>query len=105
LSPADRGPAFARGQAIGGLRRRWNGICLRATTRIDCGKDLAVTFIVYASRGGVEITTVRLNVVAAVAKGRALIDEGWQVSITDPNGTRYQPSEFDKLTSTRHPAS
>jgi hypothetical protein len=76
---------------------------LNATTGIDCGKDLAVTFIVYASRGGVEITTVRLNVVAAIAKGRTLIDDGWQVSIADPNGTRYQPSEFDKLASARRP--
>jgi hypothetical protein len=78
---------------------------LSATTGIDCGKDLAVTFIVYASRGGVEMTTVRLSVVVAIAKGRALIDDGWQVFITDPSGTRYYPSEFDKLASTRHPAS
>jgi hypothetical protein len=63
-----------------------------------------VTFIVYASRGGVEITTVRLSVVVAIAKGRTLIDDGWQVFITDPSGTRYYPSEFDKLASTRHPA-
>jgi hypothetical protein len=51
------------------------------------------------------MTTVRLSVVVAIAKGRALIDDGWQVFITDPSGTRYQPSEFDKLASTRHPAS
>jgi hypothetical protein len=78
---------------------------LNATAGIDCGKDLAVTFIVYASRGGVEMTTVRLSVVVAVAKGRALIDDGWQVFITDPSGTRYYPAEFDKLASTRNPAS
>jgi hypothetical protein len=75
---------------------------LKATPEADCGKDVAVTFIVCASRGGVEITTVRLNVIAAIAKGRMLIDDGWQVFITDPNGTRYQPSEFDKLASTKH---
>jgi hypothetical protein len=78
---------------------------LNATTGIDDGKDLAVTFIVYASRGGVEMTTVRLSVVVAVAKGRALIDDGWQVYITDPGGTRYYPSEFDKLATKRQPAS
>ena len=36
------------------------------------------------------MTTVRLSVVVAVAKGRALIDDGWQVFITDlksANGT------------------
>ena len=78
---------------------------LSATTGIDGGKDLAVTFIVYASRGGVEMTTVRLSVVVAIAKGRALIDDGWQVFITDPGGARYYPAEFDRLASTRRPAS
>jgi hypothetical protein len=71
---------------------------------MDCGKDVAVTFIVYASRGGVEMTTIRLSVVAAIAKGRALMDDGWQVFITDPGGTRYQPAEFDKLASAKHTA-
>jgi hypothetical protein len=64
-----------------------------------------VTFIVYASRGGVEITTVRLSVAVAIAKGRALIDDGWQVFITDPGGNRYYPAEFDKLAAKRQPAS
>jgi hypothetical protein len=83
---------------------RWNGICFTATTETDCGKDVPVTFIVYASRGGVEMTTIRLSVVAAIAKGRALMDDGWQVFITDPGGTRYQPAEFDKLASAKHTA-
>jgi hypothetical protein len=51
------------------------------------------------------MTTVRLSVAVAIAKGRALIDDGWQVFITDPSGTRHYPSEFDKLASTKHPAS
>ena len=66
---------------------------------MECGKDVAVTFIVHFSRGDDISTTVRLNVVAAIAKGRTLIDEGWQVFITDSDGTRYQPSDFDKLAS------
>jgi hypothetical protein len=78
---------------------------LIATTGIDGGKDLAVTFIVYASRGGVEMTTVRLSVAVAIAKGRTLIDDGWQVFITDPSGARQYPADFDKLASTKHPAS
>ncbi|WP_159011290.1 hypothetical protein [Bradyrhizobium sp. S69] len=49
------------------------------------------------------MTTVRLSVVVAIAKGRALIEDGWQVFITDPGGTRYYPSEFDRLASTRRP--
>lgn len=58
-----------------------------------------MTFIVEASRGEETTTTVRLSVVVAIAKGRALAEEGWQVFITAPDGIRYQPSEFDRLLS------
>jgi hypothetical protein len=58
-----------------------------------------VTFIVHASRGEEAATTIRLSAVVAIAKGRALADEGWQVFITGPDGVRYSPSEFDKLLS------
>jgi hypothetical protein len=69
---------------------------------MECGNDVAVTFIVHSSRGDEITTTVRLNVIAAIAKGRALIDEGWQVFITDSDGTQYHPSDFDKLASSGH---
>jgi hypothetical protein len=62
-------------------------------------KGIAVTFIVHASRGEEATTTIRLSVVVAIAKGRALAEEGWQVFITGPDGIRYHPSEFDKLLS------
>jgi hypothetical protein len=62
-----------------------------------------VTFIVHASRGEDAATTVRLSAAVAVAKGRALVDEGWQVFITGPDGIRYGPADFDKLLS-RSPA-
>ena len=58
-----------------------------------------MTFIVQASRDGETMTTVRLSVVVAIAKGRALADEGWQVFITAPDGIRYHPPEFDNLLS------
>ena len=58
-----------------------------------------MTFIVHASKGEDTATTFRLSVVVAIAKGRALVDEGWQVFITGPDGTRYYPSEFDELLS------
>jgi hypothetical protein len=58
-----------------------------------------VAFIVHASRGEEATTTVRLSVVVAIAKGRALAEEGWQVFITGPDGVRYDPSEFDRLLS------
>jgi hypothetical protein len=62
-------------------------------------KEVAVTFIVHASRDEETTTTVRLSVVVAVAKGLALAEEGWQVFITGPDGVRYDPSEFGKLLS------
>jgi hypothetical protein len=58
-----------------------------------------VAFIVHASRGEDAITTVRLSVAVAIAKGRTLAEEGWQVFITAPDGIRYYPSEFDRLLS------
>jgi hypothetical protein len=59
-----------------------------------------VTFIVHASRGEEITTTIRLSVAVAIAKGRTLAEEGWQVFIVGPDGTRYDPSEFDELLST-----
>jgi hypothetical protein len=56
-----------------------------------------VTFIVHASRGEDTTTTVRLSVVVAIAKGRTLAEEGWQVFITGPDGIRYYPAEFENL--------
>jgi hypothetical protein len=58
-----------------------------------------VTFIVQASKGEDTTTTIRLSVVVAIAKGRSLAEEGWQVFITGPDGIRYYPPEFDKLLS------
>jgi hypothetical protein len=56
-----------------------------------------VTFIVHASKGEDVAETIRLSVVVAIAKGRSLLDEGWQVYITGPDGIRYYPAEFEKL--------
>ncbi len=64
-----------------------------------CEKASGVTFIVHASRGEDGTTTIRLSVVVAIAKGHALLEEGWQVFITGPDGIRYHPSEFDRLLS------
>jgi hypothetical protein len=56
-----------------------------------------VTFIVQASKGEAKAVTVRLSVAVAIAKGRALLAEGWQVIITGPDGISYEPAEFDQL--------
>ena len=56
-----------------------------------------MTFIVEASKGEAKAVTVRLSAAVAIAKGRALIAEGWQVIITGPDGISYDPGEFDQL--------
>jgi hypothetical protein len=66
-------------------------------------KGFAVTFIVHASRGEDSATTIRLSAAAAIAKARALVDKGWQVFITGPDGIRYGSPDFDRLLS-RSPA-
>jgi hypothetical protein len=70
---------------------------------LSFAKGFAVTFIVHAIRGEEATTTIRLNVVAAIARGRALAEEGWRVFITAPDGGHFCLSEFDKLLSI-HPA-
>jgi len=68
---------------------------------MHCKKGVAVAFIVHASRGEDVTTTYRLSVAVAVAKARALVEKGWEVFITDPDGGRYYPSEFNELLSSR----
>ena len=60
-------------------------------------RALPLTFIVQACKGEAKAVTVRLSVAAAIAKGRALLAEGWQVIITGPDGIDYDPAEFDRL--------
>ena len=60
---------------------------------------MAVTFIVQASRGEQVVRTIRLSAVAAIAKGQALVAEGWEVFITGPDDIKYYPPEFDQLLS------
>jgi hypothetical protein len=67
--------------------------------KLKCGNDVAVTFIVHSSRGEEITTTIRLSVIGAITKGRNLMDQGWQVFITDADGIEYQPSDFDRLAS------
>ncbi len=56
-----------------------------------------MTFIVNASRGEDVTTTVRLSVAASIAKADTLLQQGWQVSITGPDGRSYDPPEFEQL--------
>jgi hypothetical protein len=75
---------------------QWNEICWRVAPG-RAGKGFAVTFIVHASRGEDVQVTVRLSVAVAIAKGRSLLEEGWQVYITGPDGIRHYPATFDEL--------
>ena len=56
-----------------------------------------MTFIVHASKDEAVVITVRLRVVAAIAKARALSEAGWDVYIISPDDIRYTPAEFDRL--------
>jgi hypothetical protein len=38
-----------------------------------------------------------LSSAVAIAKADALLDQGWQVFITGPDGRRYDPHEFERL--------
>ena len=62
-------------------------------------KRYSATFIVHASKNEDVATTIRLRSAAAVAKATALVDQGWQVFITGPDGNRYHLSEFEQLLS------
>jgi hypothetical protein len=76
---------------------QWNEICWSVAPGRGAGKGFAVTFIVHASRGEDVQVTVRLSVAVAIAKGRSLLDEGWQVYITGPDGIRHYPATFHEL--------
>lgn len=49
--------------------------------------------------GDAVAVTVRLRVVAAIAKARTLLDNGWSVVIIDPDDVHYPPDAFDRLLS------
>jgi hypothetical protein len=57
------------------------------------------TFTIHASRDGETIEAARTSPTMTVAKARALLNDGWQVHITDTNGRRYQPETFEQVLS------
>ena len=54
-------------------------------------------FTVHASKSGETVQTVRISPTMTVAKARALRSEGWQVHITDAQGKRFEPADFDQV--------
>jgi hypothetical protein len=54
-------------------------------------------FTIQASKNGQTITTVRIRPTVCVEKAKTLLQEGWQVQITDAAGHQYGSGEFDEL--------
>lgn len=59
----------------------------------------AMTFTIHASKNGQSVVTVRISPAVAVDKARVLERLGWQVHVTDSAGHRFNPSDFDWLSS------
>jgi hypothetical protein len=56
-------------------------------------------FSIHASKDGQMVSTVRIGPTITVAKARTLLDEGWQVHVTDENGHQYGPEKLHQLLS------
>jgi hypothetical protein len=54
-------------------------------------------FTIQASKNGQTITTVRIRPTVCVEKAKTLLQEGWQVHITNAAGHQYGSDEFDQL--------
>jgi hypothetical protein len=59
----------------------------------------AMTFTIHASKNGQSVMTVRIGPAVAVDRARVLESLGWRVHVTDSVGHRFDPSEFDRLSS------
>jgi hypothetical protein len=56
-----------------------------------------IAFTIQASKNGQAITTVRIRPRVCVEKANTLLQEGWQVHITNAAGHQYGSHEFDQL--------
>jgi hypothetical protein len=56
-------------------------------------------FTVHASKNDQRITTVRIGPMVSIEKAKTLLQEGWQVHVTDAAGHQYSPDDFDQLVS------
>jgi hypothetical protein len=54
-------------------------------------------FTIQAAKDGQTVTTVRIGSLVCVEKAKRLLQEGWQVHITDAAGHQYGPDQFDQL--------
>jgi hypothetical protein len=56
-----------------------------------------MAFTIHASTDSARTQTIRISPVNAVARARALLEAGWRVHITGPDGRDFQPEHFDEL--------
>jgi hypothetical protein len=49
----------------------------------------SMAFTIHASKGGHVMQTLRLDPRSAADKARALLDQGWEVHVTNQSGQRY----------------
>jgi hypothetical protein len=54
-------------------------------------------FTIQASKAGQTVTTVRIGSLVCVEKAKRLVEEGWQVHITDAAGHQYGSDELDQF--------
>jgi hypothetical protein len=62
-------------------------------------REVSMTFAIHAWKDDQSIVTVRIGPAVAVDKARVLERSGWQVYVTDSTGHRFDPSDFDYLSS------
>ena len=58
---------------------------------------LEMTFLIEAKKDGRDASAIRALVPDALDVAQKLVDDGWTVSITCPEGGRYWPNQFDLL--------
>ena len=62
-------------------------------------REVSMTFAIHAWKEDQSIVTVRIGPAVAVDKARVLERAGWKVHVTDSTGHRFDPSDFDYLSS------
>jgi hypothetical protein len=62
-------------------------------------REVSMTFAIHARKDDQSVVTVRIGPAVAVDKARVLERAGWKVHVTDSTGHRFDPSDFDYLSS------
>ena len=78
----------------------WSAKCRLISKRgwiILFGGARAVPYKIVAERDDETVITERASLLIAVAKARVWSSEGWNVVVTDGDGTRLDPATFDQL--------